>query len=183
GAERVAAAAETLGDEAALHQRGEQVVAGRDVEASAARQPRQGRLAAELRDGLEQRQRAVDRLDAGAVLVAPSGILGAGPRAFPLHNDIGVRHRPTLSLGPGRYRLYVLEQEREKRAAGMLVKEFFEIARVDFRMRKYDMVHVVGPVTPAAERPAPTGARAPDRAGRTDSPAPGCSRRREPARA
>ena len=72
-AERVGAPHRHLGDIAALHQRREQVVAGGDVELGAVRQFGQRGLAAGLGDRLEQRDRAVDRLDAVALgaLAAP----------------------------------------------------------------------------------------------------------------
>ena len=64
--ERVGAPHRHLGDVAAVHQRREQVVAGRDVQAGAVGEFGQRGLAAGLRDGFEQPDRPVDRLDAVA---------------------------------------------------------------------------------------------------------------------
>ena len=64
GAERIEPAARDLGHEAALDQRGQKMMAGRDVEAGTVRQVGERGLAAGFSDGLEQVQRPVDGLDA-----------------------------------------------------------------------------------------------------------------------
>ena len=83
-AQRIEPAARHLGGKAALDQRRQQMMAGRNIEAGAVGKIGQRRLAAGLGDGFQQKQRAVDRLDAVAVAV--------GARA----------RRTGLARGPGR---------------------------------------------------------------------------------
>ena len=69
GAERIKPAARHLGGEAALDQRRQQMMAGGNVEAGAVSKIGQRRLTAGLGDGLQEIERAIDRLNAVAVAV------------------------------------------------------------------------------------------------------------------
>ena len=81
GAQRIEPAARHLGGKAALDQRRQQMMAGRNIETGAVGEVSERRLATGFGDGFQQKQRAVDRLDVVAIAgSARPRRTGLGPR-------------------------------------------------------------------------------------------------------
>ena len=116
GAERIEPPAGHLGDETALDQRREQMMAGRDIEAGALGKFGQRRLAARLGDRLEQKQRAIDRLNAVALARR-------------------VRQRVTLDSRSGKnccVHGFASLLRRQGNGTGVLSQEYFRHSEYDF---------------------------------------------------